>query len=241
MDNSNSSGGAKPGWQRFLESSGGTALITVLLGGMAGQLITCSVQNRTREREFEQAWMKSRGDQALQAYKEYVVGEQKIVERAYELIGHCISAGEEMIMTTRPEFNPVHYPEHLRPVLEQQLIDMRSQWNVVDSKWRSEGQKLGLLMSYYHHGHAGVERAWDDVQKTTTNYFACARQWNVDKPRSTAEDANAACAPQKSALLGSLTELKQSLEKARRYAWKGWESPQELKKALAGTGEPRAE
>ncbi len=44
-------------WQRFLESSGGTALVTVLLGGLLGQLITSSVQVKQQEREFQQAWI----------------------------------------------------------------------------------------------------------------------------------------------------------------------------------------
>src|ERR1044071_8086338 len=72
-------GGTKPRWQRFLESSGGTAIVTTLIGGIFGAIISGIIQDGTREREFEQSWLKARGDQALVAYKEYLDKEQEVV------------------------------------------------------------------------------------------------------------------------------------------------------------------
>jgi hypothetical protein len=51
----------------FFESATGAAMVTVLLGGALGQFISCDVQNRVRERDFNDAWLKSRGEQALMA------------------------------------------------------------------------------------------------------------------------------------------------------------------------------
>jgi hypothetical protein len=48
----------------FIESAAGTALLTVVLGGLVGQLISCDVQNRLRERDFNETWLKARGEQA---------------------------------------------------------------------------------------------------------------------------------------------------------------------------------
>src|SRR5437764_6648982 len=62
----------KPLWQRFLETTGGAAVITVLIGGIFGQIISSSIQSSLKEREFQQAWLKERGDQALVANKEYL-------------------------------------------------------------------------------------------------------------------------------------------------------------------------
>ena len=68
----NEKAGEKPRWQRFLESTGGAALITVLLGGIFGSCITDSLQKGAKDREFQQAWLKSRGDLALFAQKEFL-------------------------------------------------------------------------------------------------------------------------------------------------------------------------
>src|SRR5690349_6878541 len=47
-------------------------LITVLIGSIAATLITGMIQRQAGIREFEQTWLRSRGDQALVSYKEYL-------------------------------------------------------------------------------------------------------------------------------------------------------------------------
>src|SRR5258706_12053412 len=70
----------KPRWQVVLESGGGAALITVLIGGIAAQVINLTAQRAATRREFNNAWVKARGDQALNAYKDYVHEQLKIAE-----------------------------------------------------------------------------------------------------------------------------------------------------------------
>jgi anti-sigma factor RsiW len=41
-----------PVWQRFLESAGGAALVTVIFGSIAAGLINSLVQEKLREREW---------------------------------------------------------------------------------------------------------------------------------------------------------------------------------------------
>ena len=82
---------------RFLQSSGGTALITVVLGGIVGSLITGMVQSATHEREFDLAWLKARGDQALGAYRDYLDKEQGLVSQAYGLVGEVAASAETLI------------------------------------------------------------------------------------------------------------------------------------------------
>ena len=40
----------KPAWQRFLETTGGAALITVLIGGIMGSIITGLIQQGSKQR-----------------------------------------------------------------------------------------------------------------------------------------------------------------------------------------------
>src|SRR5690349_10299963 len=78
----------------FREPSVVATLITVLIGGIAATLITGIIQWRAGVREFDQAWLKSRGDQALVSYKEYLDQEQALMRRTYGSIGACISASD---------------------------------------------------------------------------------------------------------------------------------------------------
>src|SRR6185369_16142311 len=54
----------------FREPTVVATIITVLIGGVAATLITGIIQWRSGVREFEQAWLRSRGDQARISYKE---------------------------------------------------------------------------------------------------------------------------------------------------------------------------
>lgn len=221
-------GRTKPRWQRFLESTGGAAMITVLLGGMLGQLITWSVQKGLKEREFQEAWMKARGDQALVTYKEYLNQEQETVRRVYEIVGNLISASKDLIDLTQQEFAPGRYVG-----IEKQRNAIRERYNAIDGQWRSEHEKLGLLMSYYHRGRPEVAAAWRDVQESVTRYNDCAGSWYLDHPLPLmkAEVADA-CKNERDDLRKQLEQLSASLEAARQYAWEGWESPEKLRSAL---------
>src|SRR5713101_7590797 len=52
-------------WKAFQEPAVLAALVTVLIGGIAATLITGIIQWQAGIREFEQGWLKARGDQAL--------------------------------------------------------------------------------------------------------------------------------------------------------------------------------
>jgi hypothetical protein len=216
----------KPLWQRLIESSGGTALITVLLGGIVGQCINLSIQKGLKEREFQQQWMKARGDQALASYNQYLSQENELVQKSYEIIGNCIATSDDLITLTTPHFAPGSHED-----IEAQRTEIRIRYNAVDSQWRTEREKLGLLMSYYHHTQPEVVKAWADVQESVTNYMKCAEDWYRSHEQS-AGDISHACEKEKKVLKARLVILTNSLEASRRYAWEGWETPEKLRSAL---------
>lgn len=223
----------KPPWQLFLESSGGTAMITVLIGGIAASCVTAIIQSGSQAREFQDAWLKARGDQALIAYKEYLEQEQQTVKRAYELIGDCISASQDVITLTTPEFAPGS-----RHGLGAQRESMLKRWNEVNGMWRRENAKLGLLMSYYHRGSPEVSSAWNEASHSITAYMICATTWfsqYPDHPAPADKLEAGVCQVQEGHYKESLTKLSSALDKTRQYAWEGWESPQRMKKQLEET------
>lgn len=88
----------------FLASAGGAAAMTILLGGVVGQLVSCDVQRRVQQREFNNGWLKSRGDQALVARKEYVDGRRAALDEILRTIGAMAAASDSLIDITQPSF-----------------------------------------------------------------------------------------------------------------------------------------
>ena len=240
-------GKQKPAWQRFMESTGGAALITVLLGGLLGQCITNQIQKgqkdrehqqavALKDREFQQAWLKARGDQALVAYQDYLKEEQEVVKRAYELIGNSISASDDLIAITRIDFNPYHpdYSREESKIISEQRITIKDKYIEASAKWRTEREKLGLLMSYYHKGRADVADAWRAAQESITEYMNFAKDWERAHEDATLSkgEIDAVLKDKKVALQVILANLSKSLDQGRQYAWEGWDSIENLKATL---------
>lgn len=207
----------------FLESTGGTAMITVLLGGLIGSGITAMIQSSAKDREFEQAWVKARGDQALVAYKDYLEQQRETMKRSYDLIGTCVSASDDLIELTGPDFDLQKYPS-ARP----QRTELRKSYNVCDAQWRGQREALGLLMTYYHHGQPKVLGAWNNVKDSVTKYMNCAADWYLQN-NTKVTDTSGACKMERQALDGRLGDLSKAADEARHYAWEGWESPDSLR------------
>src|SRR4029077_7388114 len=79
----------KPGWKRFLESSGGAALITVVLGTLGGAVITNLIQSYMQRQQARQ-----------QGIAEYIKGEHDTVKAVFELVGQSIAAAENLSTLT---------------------------------------------------------------------------------------------------------------------------------------------
>jgi hypothetical protein len=223
-----SGGPPKPVWQRFLETTGGTALITVLIGGIMGSIITGIIQINAKTRETLLTQATARNNQAQVAYKEYLDKELEIVNRAFDLVGSCISASEDVIAVTTPEYDPDTYtePENKKAVIKQQA-EALGKYNEIDEKWRSEENKIGLLMNYYHHGQSEVGTGWQRTQEEVTKYMKCANEiYLLHLKGPVTEDKYKACEQQKQNLINQLRQLNQSLVITRPYLWEDGTAPQ---------------
>lgn len=222
----------------FREPSVVATLITVLIGGIAATLITGIIQWRAGVREFDQAWLKSRGDQALVSYKEYLDQEQALMRRTYGSIGACISASNRLVGLTKATWRQRFVgPEFI--AVRTQMRDIRQNYNQTNAKWHSEGEELGLLMDYYHPDQPKLRDYWKNVQQSVTNYLDCGEKWHSEhsptKPAPSDSEVESACKPQYNSLMNDLNDLTSSLQSARRYAWTGWESPQEIRALIEGS------
>ncbi len=219
----------------FLESSGGAAMVTVLIGGLFGQLITNSIQSWNKEREFQHMWLQERGKMALEGYKEYVAGAFQTVRESFDQVGAMAAAARDIIIITQPGFDTSDRSpfsgEELRKLVEQKST-IRQRFNEQDAEWRRGKQTLGLLVTFHHGGKPEVARTWSGVAASVDGYVACARRWYLDhlgEPTPMGE----ACREEEEALNHALSAFHRELEAARRYRWEGWETPENMKRALA--------
>lgn len=230
---------ASPAWLRLLESTGGAALVTVLLGGIAGSAITGVIQNGQKEREFQQEWLKARGERALLAYREYAEGELKTVQAAFGEVGAMLAAAQDLIVLTESRFDLEKYEGAEREKVLEQRRQLRGAFNAADAAWRRGRETQGLMMSYYHRGSPAIQERWRAVQVAVDAFVDCARSVNGAGPPGEAPDG--ACSRERVATRAALDGLNEALGAEREYQWAGWDSPEELKRRLAGGAGTAAE
>ena len=228
-NSSESENDSKPAWLKFLESTGGVALITVVLGGMLGQCVTSNINAGLKEREAQQAENKGYNERTINAAKSYLEQEQEIVKRAYELVGKCVSDSDDIVDITGEEFNPQLYQRQARKDMQKLRNDIREEYNSSDKQWRSDGVSLGLLMSYYHNGNKEVLDSWRNIQDSLNDYKACAedrlRRHGHEQVYFKTEDVENACSKEKQKVRDALDSLTGKLENSRLDALKKWETP----------------
>ena len=217
----------KPGWRWFFESNFAVALVTVVIGGIFGECITSSIQDGQKEREFQQAWLKTRGDQALAAHKDYLDKEHEVVAHAFELIGNCVTAARDLIDLTSPKFAPANISKRSQEDVRKQALEMIDNYNKADEQWGVESRKLNLLIEYYHPGQTQVHEAWREASESVSAYMKCAERW-FDAHRQPV-NPEGACRAEGESLDVRLLALSASLAAVRRYPWEGWDSPERLR------------
>ena len=166
-------GGEKPWWQILLESPGGAALITVLIGGLAVTLITGIFQSRQRESDQERAQTQATLER-LRAEDERM---QKLrlesMTEALELAYQGIAASEDVISLSTEALS--NAPKGQRDGIRRKYID-------ADGEWRKQHAIKGFTLAYYHHSIPGFSEAWQTTDSSVTAYMDCAAQWVIAHP-----------------------------------------------------------
>lgn len=209
-------GKTKPRWLLFLESAGGVALITVLIGGIFGGIITAMFHHFQKEREFQQARLKTLSDMELARSKEYRERELEIVSQAYDLLGRCITASDDLIYLTSPVFDAIKYEDPNS--VKKQRSTIRNNYNNCVKEWREKGEKLKLLMSYYHQPHSEVIQAWQNVKESATAHLECAHRWYLEHG-STPFDTGGVCKVQREDYSKKVEQLNISFSMGRSTTW----------------------
>jgi hypothetical protein len=206
----------KSRWQQFLESTGGAAFITVLIGGTLGGFITYKFQMWQKDRDTQQAILKTRTEQALLSYKEYLDKRQEVNKTAYEMLAVCISTSDNLINAfTRSDFDPEgRSGKSLEKALNVRE-DARNAYVDATDKWQNQAQLTSLLLAQYHDSNPDVVTKWEAVRISVDAYLQCAEScFLAGKSGCGCKDGT------KSRLHENLTSFQAAIARSHDHFWK---------------------
>jgi hypothetical protein len=186
----------KAGFKGFINSAAGVALLTIFLGGIAGQMITTS----------------------FAAYGEQLRQEREVTSNLFGLVGSCVAASQNLIDRKDQKFR-TSTPEEQRKndVIRDKFAE---DYNAISTRWRSERVQITLAMAYYHSRHPLVLDAWRQTSDSLNKYMSCAREWNdASNIWYTSEQTESACVDKKVDLEKKLETMAAEMEKVRSVHW----------------------
>ncbi len=216
-------GERKKNWVfRLLETSGGAALVTVLLGGVLGAALNFVIQADLKQREDEQARQKFKGELALMSYKNYLEQRQGAMKSLYELVGRTTSSCYTLISRMGPEYDP-----RLSPSSKEKLVAENQQiykkFQEAQDEWRGNRDSLGLLVNFYYEGDSGVMQCWSNTRGAADKYAECAdskyRTYITDYITHSPEEI---CKGERAAFEAQISEFTQCIQRVNKYLWKDY-------------------
>jgi hypothetical protein len=237
-----------------LGSSLGTALVTVLVSGGIGGWITHCYQERAAEhaltRQFRAAeydlnklWLEKRGDQALTARREYLTTQKAFFEELFAEVAEVQHAAENLVDITMPRWSLQKLRGNALKKKRADRARIPEAFNAAESKWKTNVLTLGIKVGYYGPGDPALLSNWSVLVDTTSAELTCADRnyavWYTAAVQGTTFAPTASeCESQKKAMTAAASAFAGRIGQSTQYAWKGWDNPHELKKAL-GMEAPR--
>jgi hypothetical protein len=172
----------KSGLQAFLESSGGTAIVTLLLTGGFTTVITHILQKNMAERDFQNQIVKLYSEHRLSVQKGLLDGRVQTLRSSLELLGKVLNHGQSRVDIDGPRFARRMDPE-LQKKNEAQQEEIRKQFNATWELWDSQKGALEPLLGYYF--GQDVKKAWHEVVSRTDDFVRCA---DLHKPNAQGQD-----------------------------------------------------
>jgi len=202
---------------RFLQSTGGTAVITILLGSLLAPLVISHIQVRN-----------ARDDQALDEYRQYLKLQQESVKETYALVGRITYGSQDLITLTKPSFDLQRVEGNDKEELAKQEREMIKNYNNTIQEWRVKENIQGVLISYYFYGHSEVSESWASVRNTVNDFIKCAQQIRekfINSPQSLTTTEREECEKKKDPIQASLEDLSRSISTSRRFTWQQLDIP----------------
>jgi len=205
--------GKNPAHSKLLEilnSSAVKTLVTVVIGGLFGNIIVSAYQDRQKQNAVAQ-----------EQYQLFLQKQRDVVDRAVELVGAGQHDVESLLALTQPRYNVRNAQGKISTELQSWREGIRSAHDSYLRDWHTGSLKNAVLLDYYFLGGKGVAQKWREVASSLDDLEACAEE-QVDASNQHGPSnvpANKLCTGQDSKLTQSLDQFSESLDNARNYAW----------------------
>ncbi len=151
---------AKPAWQRFLESNGGAAFVTVLIGGVFGTLLSNNFQNRQQERE-----------QKMKLYTLSLNEQSKVSSSSMELLGETVHAASSLAETRGDAFVFDPSDAVAYKAVSDQIKEIKLKFNAASELWSKKGLSQGFILGLNSSNHLLIEQKWRTIAKKVDEFL----------------------------------------------------------------------
>jgi len=179
----------------FLKSSGGAAVITILLSGFS---LT--------------GWIHS----LMKHHESFHENQRQTVLNALKLITQCKYASEDLIDLTGPNFDPNVYPG-----IDDQRASMKGNYNNCVKQWQEEEDTAELSITKYFQSEPTAINDWHKAKKSAVSYMNCANRWYLSHNRQVT-DTQYACLAENESLENEITRFNESTQVAQQCWWNRW-------------------
>ena len=212
----------KAWWQIFLESSGGTALITVFIGGIAGSIITASMQIRTKEKEFKNSLLNSYNTTQIEYSKNFLIKQEEATKDALNLVSKTLNACQNLVDSKSPDLNTYNN--------QDQVEKLRNEFNNGSDHWEEKKYSTGFLLAHYHNSSL-VSINWKAIIDKCDELIACSSSFQPSTADSdlAKKQTEQACSDVQADLIENIDLLLNKLHEKAGKEWAGFKSYEELK------------
>jgi hypothetical protein len=199
----------KPIWLQLFESAGFAALVTVLVGGIAGAVITGMFQQYGKERDAQAAASRLEHDRKVAAYNQHLDRERKVVDEIYLKLGKFVDASRDLTTLSRKEFCEDCPKQRLSAHMIKEKLGVVERYDAATIEWNSNRLRLGMLLQLEHENDKDLLDDWKKTSEAAEQYAECADRWRTKYNRLEIHEALKACTPSR----GRLDEAAQALTK----------------------------
>jgi hypothetical protein len=187
-----------------------TTLLTVVVGGLMGNLLLAWYQNREK-----------RSEQAIAEYKQYLEKEEQIVLHAYEVLGAGYLNAHRTIDLTKFWFQEENFEGDDQKLIAEQRRKIVGARNDFLAQWEKEREQIGFLLSYYHYGRPQVAEAWKNARNALAGLIACSDEAYTSYlgAEAKSDSQEEVCSEEDSAYSESLGKVAEQITAGRQYAW----------------------
>jgi hypothetical protein len=216
---------------RFFESSLGTAFITVFIGGLFAAWISAGFQQSAKEREFQQALLKARTDQALIIYKDFTEKREEFIKSTFETVGETVNATANYELLANSDTRVKEEDSAAVGIEKKKIIDeVTNRFFQSKNNWQKTQAKINSSILYYFPKQPALSQAYQKMSISLTAYTDCAARAFSAAPDS--------CKSEKNGVDADIAELNSLFEQLRTYAWQELNDPQKTKEFIDEISKP---